>query len=191
MKIVFVLLVACLGLDGRTLVASVDVVPATEWMMKRASEANSVIRRVIEEAKPTIGVPYVWGGTKLQKGIDCSNYTWQLYRSAGFNYERFLGTMVMSRLQDSYGLRTVSFEEAVPGDLLVYGYRDASNKWHGHVVILVDKDGSLTGRKGLMLGAHGRPVNAVQFVTSDGFEKGYFKQPKMKLCNVLRVESRR
>ena len=51
----------------------------------------------------------------------------------------------------------------------------------------IDKLGKISGHKGLVLGAHGGKVNAVQFVTFEGFEKGYFKNPKMKLCNVLRV----
>ena len=68
----------------------------------------------------------------------------------------------------------------------MYGYRDADGAWHGHVVILVDKNGRNTGHKGLMLGAHGTPVSAVQFVTAEGFEQGCFKIPEMRLLNVLR-----
>ena len=53
-------------------------------------------------------------------------------------------------------------------------------------MILVDKNGRNTGHKGLMLGAHGTPVSAVQFVTAEGFEQGCFKIPEMRLLNVLR-----
>jgi hypothetical protein len=37
-----------------------------------------------------------------------------------------------------------------------------------------------------VLGAHGAPVSAVQFVIANGFDQGYFKIPEMRLLNVLR-----
>jgi len=189
-------LLACLGglaggmatPSGGEAAQAVQVVPATESLLRRASQGGETMGKLLKAARPTIGVPYHWGGTRLEKGIDCSNYTWQLYRSVGLPYDRFRSTMSMSYLRRDNGLRRVTFQEAMPGDLLVYGYRDAKKRWHGHVVILVDKDGKLTGHKGLVLGAHGGEVGEVQFVTFKGFEEGYFKEPEMRLCNVLRVE---
>ena len=167
----------------------VKVVDVTDELIEKVVSEHEALRHLLESAKPTIGVPYQWGGTRLLKGIDCSNYTWQLFRSVGMPYERFLSTMTMSRLRRSNGLRKIAFQDAKAGDLLVYGYRDESKKWHGHVVILIDKEGRTTGHKGLVLGAHGGSVGGVQFVTYEGFEDGYFKDPTMRLCNVLRVDS--
>ncbi|HIG26552.1 MAG TPA: hypothetical protein EYQ50_01655 [Verrucomicrobiales bacterium] len=95
----------------------------------------------------------------------------------------------MARLTRFTGLTPAPIRDADIGDLLVYGYYDATNgnKWHGHVVILIDKTGRLTGHKGLVLGAHGGEVGSVQFITFKGFEHGYFKNPRMKLRRVLRV----
>ena len=124
----------------------------------------------------------------MDEGIDCSNYTWQLYRSLGMGYERFLSTRALAGLERDNGLHKISFEDALAGDLLVYGYRDEAGKWRGHVVILVDKDGDTTGHRGLVLGAHGGSVDEVQYVTFTGFEDGYFKDPQMRLVNVLRVD---
>ncbi len=166
----------------------VTVIPATDSLVTKAAATGDAIGRLVNAARPTIGIPYRWGGTQLDKEIDCSNYTWQLYRKVGLPYDRFLSTMQLSSLQRSNGLRHVSFDEAAAGDLLVYGYRDENKRWHGHVVILVDLDGSRTGHKGLVLGAHGGSVGQVQFVTFSGFDAGYFKDPKMRLCNVLRPE---
>tara|TARA_Y100001934_G_scaffold272413_1_gene360640 strand:+ start:11709 stop:12038 length:330 start_codon:yes stop_codon:yes gene_type:complete len=84
------------------------------------------------------------------------------------------------------GLKKIPRAGARLGDLLVYGCR-VGKKWHGHVVILIDHHGKISGHKGLVLGAHGGRVNVVQFVTFGGYEQGCFKKPKMKLCNVLRV----
>ena len=166
----------------------IRVVPATDLLVKNAGRGHETLRRLLAAAKPTIGVPYKWGGTELKKGIDCSNYTWQLFRGIGMPYDRFLSTMALSRLRRSNGLQSIAFEDAEPGDLLFYGYREHTKRWHGHVVILIDKDGRATGHKGLVLGAHGRPVSAVQFVTFTGFDDEYFRSPEMRLCNVLRVD---
>jgi cell wall-associated NlpC family hydrolase len=124
----------------------------------------------------------------MDEGIDCSNYTWQLYRFLGMGYDRFLSTMALSRLDRANGLHKISFEDALAGDLLVYGYRDEAERWRGHVVILVDKDGGTTGHRGLVLGAHGGSVDEVQYVTFSGFDNGYFKDSQMRLVNVLRVD---
>lgn len=167
----------------------VQVIPATDALVEAAAKGGDTIRHLIDAAKPTIGVPYEWGGTQLEKGVDCSGYTWQLCRKTGLRYDRYLNTRALSQVKEANGLRQISYEEAAAGDLLVYGYRDATNKWHGHVVILVDKDGRNTGHKGLVLGAHGPPVDEVQFITFTGFDEGFYKTPEKRLRNVLRVET--
>jgi len=165
---------------------AIVVVPASEKLLSRAAAGGPTIRRILSAAKPTIGTPYQWGGTDLTSGIDCSNYTWLLYRSIGVPYERYIRTQVLATMSGDAAFSQTTFERAQPGDLLVYGYRDSAGAWHGHVVILVDKTGHDTGHRGLVLGAQGSPVSAVQFVTFDGFEQGYFKTPEMRLLNVLR-----
>jgi len=92
-------------------------------------------RKLRERASATIGTPYKWGGTDLKKGIDCSNYTWQIFRSIGKPYQRFYSTLAMARLTRFTGLTPAPIRDADIGDLLVYGYYDATNgnKWHGHV----------------------------------------------------------
>jgi cell wall-associated NlpC family hydrolase len=165
---------------------TIVVVPASDDLMSRAAVGGTIIREILRAAKPTIGTPYKWGGTDLVGGIDCSNYTWLLYRSIGVSYDRYIRTQVLANLRSNEGFGQATFDNAQPGDLLVYGYRDDAGAWHGHVVILVDKTGHDTGLKGLVLGAQGAPVSAVQFVTFEGFEQGYFKTPEMRLLNVLR-----
>jgi cell wall-associated NlpC family hydrolase len=166
----------------------IRVVPASDPLLAKAAERGDIVGRLIKAARRTIGVRYKWGGTQMEEGIDCSNYTWQLYHSLGMGYDRFLSTMALSRVNRTNGLHKIPFEDALAGDLLIYGYRDEAKRWRGHVVILVDKDGATTGHRGLVLGAHGGSVDEVQYVTFTGFDKGYFKDPRMRLVNVLRVD---
>jgi len=166
----------------------IRVIPATDALVTQAAATGDTIGRLLKAARATIGVPYRWGGAQLEKEIDCSNYTWQLYRKIGLPYDRFLSTLQLATLKRSNGLYKIPFDEAEAGDLLVYGYRGTDKRWRGHVVILVDRDGRSTGHKGLVLGAHGGSVGEVQFVTFAGFEAGYFKDPRMRLCNVLRLD---
>lgn len=165
---------------------AITIVPVSDTLMSQAAAGGATIRALMTAAKPTIGKPYKWAGSDMTRGVDCSNYTWLLYRSIGVPYERYIRTKTLATLRDNAGFRQTTFADALPGDLLVYGYNDDSGEWHGHVVILVDKTGHLTGHKGLVLGAHGTPVSSVRFVTTPGFEQGWFREPEMRLLNVLR-----
>ncbi len=168
--------------------AHVEVVTLDQPQIEQLKRTSPLLQKLISAASLSIGTPYKWGGSSLSQGIDCSNYTWQLFRKVGLPYKRYLGTQFMSRIHQNGSFQKIAFKEAQPGDLLVYGYKE-KKQWHGHVVILIDKDGQQTGKKGLTLGAHGGEVNAVQYVTYAGFESGYFKHPSMKLVNVLRIQS--
>ena len=93
------------------------VVKLSEWRIRQIGKVSPVLRPLLERAKPAIGTPYKWGGTRLDKGIDCSNFTWQLFRSAGDSYQRFLSTRVLAVLKKQNGLRRVPLAEARAGDL--------------------------------------------------------------------------
>lgn len=163
------------------------MVTLSSEQITRISARNRNVQKVINQGSQSLGVPYKWGGASPSKGIDCSNFTWLTYRASGFPYQKFHGTRQMATITNSDGLRKITFNQAKTGDLLVYGYIDAKKKWHGHVVILIDKDGSTTGHRGLVLGAHGGNVRQVAFVTYNGYDQGYYKLPQYKLKNVLRV----
>jgi len=164
----------------------ITVVPVSDTLLSQAAAGGTTIRLLLEAAKPTIGTPYQWAKASLSEGIDCSHYTWLLYRAIGVPYPRYMRTKEMSTLRRHPGFSQTTFADARPGDMLIYGYRDDDGTWHGHVVILIDRTGHLTGHQGLMLGAHGTPVSAVRFVTTPGFEHGWFRKPEMRLLNVLR-----
>ena len=68
-----------------------------------------------------IGNPYVYGGTSLTNGTDCSGFVYRVYKDFGYNLPR------TSYEQRSAG-REVSYSEAQPGDLICYS---------GHVGIYI------------------------------------------------------
>ena len=60
-----------------------------------------------------IGNPYVYGGTSLTNGADCSGFTYRIYADFGYAIPR------TSTAQRSCGT-AVSYENAQPGDLICY-----------------------------------------------------------------------
>ena len=60
-----------------------------------------------------IGNPYVYGGTSLTNGTDCSGFTYKVYQNFGYSLPR------TSYAQRSAG-KEVSYSEAQPGDLICY-----------------------------------------------------------------------
>ena len=61
-----------------------------------------------------VGNPYVWGGTSLTHGADCSGFTLSIYAKYGIYLPH------SSAAQANYG-RRISASEAQPGDLFFYG----------------------------------------------------------------------
>ena len=61
-----------------------------------------------------VGNPYVWGGTSLTHGADCSGFVLSIYAKYGISLPH------SSAAQANYG-RRVSPSEAQPGDLFFYG----------------------------------------------------------------------
>ena len=69
---------------------------------------------VISYACQFVGNPYVWGGTSLTDGADCSGFTQSVYAHFGISLPRTTSEMVHAGY-------AVSFEEAQPGDMIFYG----------------------------------------------------------------------
>lgn len=93
----------------------------------RYGEGVSDVRIALSEfAKQYIGNPYVWGGTSLTKGADCSGFVLSVFRNYGMSLPH------SSRAQANCGT-AVSLGELKPGDLVFYGNKSGIN----HVAIYV------------------------------------------------------
>lgn len=91
---------------------------------EEASESTGI--SVVEYAKQFLGNPYVWGGTSLTNGCDCSGFTMRIYEHFGYSLSR------TSAAQSGNGTR-VSLSEIQPGDLLFYSYGGSI----GHVAMYI------------------------------------------------------
>ena len=70
---------------------------------------------VVAEARTYLGVPYVWGGTDPQKGLDCSGLVQLVYKNLGIDLPR------VSYQQATQGQKVAHLDQARPGDLLAFG----------------------------------------------------------------------
>lgn len=91
----------------------------TDTASSTTASSGSGGSSVVDYAKQFVGNPYVWGGTSLTSGADCSGFVQSVYSNFGVSLPR------TSYEQQNAG-REVSYPEAQPGDLICYG---------GHVAI--------------------------------------------------------
>lgn len=81
---------------------------------------------MLKYASQFIGNPYVWGGTSLTMGADCSGFVQSIYSAYGYSIPR------VAEAQAQYGMQ-IPVSEAKPGrpDLLCEGWSRLS-RCHVH-----------------------------------------------------------
>ncbi len=85
-------------------------------------EKTNLRNQIASFSKQFVGNPYVYGGTSLTNGADCSGFTMSIYAHFGYKLPR-------SSLDQAYVGTPVSAANLLPGDLVVYA--------HGHVGLYV------------------------------------------------------
>lgn len=70
---------------------------------------------LVGAARKAIGVPYVWGGSSIPPGLDCSGLVYWAARQLGWGWPRLTAAGYQS------GSRPVAWGAKVPGDLLFWG----------------------------------------------------------------------
>ena len=78
-----------------------------------AQAAASRRTQLVNFALQYVGNPYVWGGTSLTNGIDCSGFTMQVMKQFGVSLPHYSGS------QAKMG-KAVTSSEMRPGDLIFY-----------------------------------------------------------------------
>ena len=82
---------------------------------------------VAKFAQRFVGNPYVWGGTDLSRGADCSGFIGSVYRSFGYKLPRS-----SSELRSAG--RKVSYSQKQPGDIICYNGHVAMYIGNGKIV---------------------------------------------------------
>ncbi len=104
-----------------------------------------------------VGNPYVWGGTSLTKGADCSGFVLSVFANYGIYLPH------SSRAQANCGTK-ISASEAQPGDLFFYGSGSIS-----HVAIYI---------------GNGQIVHASNKRTGIKISSAYYRNP-LKVVRIL------
>ena len=122
--------------EARLAAEAEEAARKAEEEARAVREAAGSGQAVVDYACQFIGNPYVWGGTSLTNGADCSGFVQSVYAHFGVNLPRTSSEM------RSAG-RGVSYSEALPGDIICYD---------GHVGIYMG-DGqivnAINSRKGI------------------------------------------
>lgn len=81
---------------------------------KESDQKESLRSSMVAFAKQYLGNRYVYGGTSLTNGTDCSGFTMRIYEHFGYSIPR------TSSAQAAY-TTTIAASKAQPGDLFFYG----------------------------------------------------------------------
>ena len=93
-----------------------------EETIRLAEESYEKGRELAEYALQFVGNPYVWGGSSLTNGCDCSGFTMALYAHYGIKISHGVND------QRVVGVAVDGLENAQPGDIMIYS---------GHVAIYI------------------------------------------------------
>ncbi len=85
-------------------------------------------QEVVNYACQFIGNPYVWGGSSLTNGTDCSGFTMSVYAHFGVSLPHYDAS------QRSCGTAVASLAEARPGDLICYNGHVGIYMGNGQIV---------------------------------------------------------
>jgi len=119
--------------------------------LKYGEGISDVRVSLVNYAKQFIGNRYVWGGTSLTKGADCSGYVQSIFKKYGVYLPR------TSAAQSTVG-KKISPSDAQPGDLFFYAR------------------GGRIGHVGIYIGG-GQIVNAHSRRTGIRIDNAYYRKP--------------
>ena len=101
--------------------------PKVEEQVQTSAGGSAKGQSIANFALNFVGNPYVWGGTSLTRGCDCSGFAMSVYANFGIGLNR------TSRAQAGNGY-AVGMNELQPGDLVFYA---ANGRSISHVAIYI------------------------------------------------------
>ena len=108
--------------------------------VQEASQEAKTRESMVNFALQFLGNPYVWGGTSLTNGCDCSGFVQSIYAYYGYSLPR------VADAQSGYGMQ-IPISSAQPGDLIFY----ARNGYVYHVSMYIG-NGQVVHAAGRKLG---------------------------------------
>jgi hypothetical protein len=114
----------------RGLIGEFFIVVPEDYSVARIQQGGceSVRNELVRTAKRFIGVPYKWGGTSPEKGLDCSGLTLVVYRLNGLNLPR-------ASFQQYEKGQAVAKTRLQPGDLVFFATRRPKRVSHVGIYI--------------------------------------------------------
>ncbi len=113
---------------------------------KKPTSASVRAQRIIDYAKQFLGTPYVWSGTNLNSGVDCSGFTYAVMKNFGISLSR-------TSREQIYDGQQVSRSELKAGDLIFFN--TGGNSPISHVAIYIGNSqfihSASTNRKGVII----------------------------------------
>ncbi len=113
-------------------------------------------------AKQYLGTPYVWGGTNLDTGVDCSGFVYAVYKNFGVTLNRTSSSMASNGV-------VVSKSQLMPGDLVFFDSSGSNNGDISHVGIYIGNGQyihSSTSKRGVIISNLNNAYGTSTYVTA-------------------------
>lgn len=141
-----------------------DSMVKTQWtggiigysLSKSDLPKNEEARALISYAAQFLGNRYVWGGTSLTRGADCSGFVQSVFRHAGYSLNR-------TAAEQAYNGKAVSLNKLKPGDLVFFHTDKRNPKRISHVAIYIGNGKvihSANRKVGMVVSTLGNPCAA-------------------------------
>ena len=150
---------------GEAFVAEItEATDAEENMAEEAEEALSeeeLRQQIVDFALQFEGNPYVYGGTSLTNGADCSGFVMSVFAEFGYSLPRVAADQYYQSVKKEVA-------DLEPGDLIFYG------RGIGHVALYIG-DGQIihasTAATGIKISDYDyeAPVGVGTYIEADGF----------------------
>ena len=137
--------------------------------------------KFLKYATQFLGNRYVWGGTSLTSGADCSGFTMSLFKKFGYSLSR-------TAAEQAYNGKAVKSNKLKPGDLVFY-HTDRKNKNRiSHVAIYIG-DGkilhSANKTQGVIISRLGNPCAARRILSGKSVKKDKDKDKEKEKTAVV------